>query len=75
MCSLLSVCASPFTGSPFPAVALLVFGALGVLAILMLVAILQQEKYVASIPSLSETKALNDTTTTAANADTQSWGV
>lgn len=41
--------ASLFTVSHFPLLALLIFGALCIVAILMLVAILQQEKYVFSI--------------------------
>lgn len=44
------------TVSHFPAAALLIFAALCVLTILMLVAILQQEKYVASTPPLFKKK-------------------
>lgn len=39
-------CASVSTVSPFPALALLIFGALCAVAVLMLVAVLQQEKCV-----------------------------
>lgn len=52
------VYASLFTVSHFPVLALLIVGAFCVLAILMLVAIIQQEKYVFSIIPLC---ALNKT--------------
>lgn len=53
---MMSACVSLFTESHFPAVALLIFGTLCVVAILLLVAILQQEKYVLSVPPLFKNK-------------------